>query len=235
MAVPKKWWWVVAVVVPIVVAVIGSPIWSPGSDTFTVMGAGFNEEVTFNTVNIVLDQARRAGAELSESEVEILRNALNLAQATRFESAIPLLESVADAAPVPALLNNVAAAYLATGDRESAGEYFDQALALSPREPSVHINLSQLTKSRTEPHSPSAAASTSLPMRSSSQIPGVGAELIAFSTFARTVTVELRLINSGEENRPFYLQQNGGDGYLLDEATGKKFRLYPSFPNGVST
>ena len=235
MAASKKWWWLVGVAVPIAVAVIAivpdllQKRASGEADTFRVIGTQFNGEVTFNSVSIVLEQARRAGQELPDSVVETLRQAVHLAQARQFDAAIPLLESVADAAPVPALLNNVGAAYLATGDRERAEEYFEQALARSPEERSAQFNLSQLTRSRTELssgklRSPSPATSTSTLMRSSSQIPGVSAELIEFSRFERTITVKVRFINSGEENQEFdFRYQHFGDSYLLDEATNNRF------------
>ncbi len=209
------------------------------ADTFRVIGTQFNGEVTFNGVSIVLEQARRAGQELPDSVVETLRQAVHLAQARQFDAAIPLLESVADAAPVPALLNNVGAAYLATGDRERAEEYFEQALARSPEERSAHINLSQLTRSRTELssgrlRSPSPATSTSTLMRSSSQIPGVSAELIEFSRFERTITVKVRFINSGEENQKLNPAYSWDDSYLLNEATANQF-MWTARSNGTVT
>lgn len=233
MAASKKWWWLVGVAVPIAVAVIAivpdllQKRASGEADTFRVIGTQFNDEVTFNSVSIVLEQARRAGQELPDSVVETLRQAVHLAQARQFDAAIPLLKSVADAAPVPALLNNVGAAYLATGDRERAEEYFEQALARSPEERSAHINLSQLTRGRTDvssgrPWLPSPATSTSPLMRSSSQIPGVSAELIEFSRFERTITVKVRFINSGEENQELS-PASGSDSYLIDETTNNQF------------
>ena len=156
MAASKKWWWLAGVAVPIAVAVVAivpdllQERAGGEADTFRVIGTQFNDEVTFNSVTIVVEQARRAGRELPDSVVETLREALNLAQAGQFDAAIPLLESVADAAPVPALLNNLGAAYLATGDRERAEEYFDQALARSPEEPSADISLSELTRGGTD-------------------------------------------------------------------------------------
>ncbi len=156
MAASKKWWWLAGVAVPIAVAVIAivPDLLRQGDsgevDTFRVIGTQFNDEVTFNSVSIVVEQARRAGQELPDSVVETLRQALSLARARQFDAAIPLLESVAEAAPVPALLNNVGAAYLATGNRERAEEYFEQALAGSPEEPAADISLSQLTRGTTD-------------------------------------------------------------------------------------
>ena len=69
MAVPKKWWWLVGVAVPITVAVIAivPDLIRPGGggETFSVIGTQFNDEVYFNTVSVILEQAEEAGQTLS--------------------------------------------------------------------------------------------------------------------------------------------------------------------------
>jgi tetratricopeptide (TPR) repeat protein len=147
---PKKWWWLVAVAVPVVLAIIAivpDLIRSGdggGGDTFRVIGSQFNDEVTFNTFIVVVDQADQAGIELSKRELETLRQALDLVQDGRFDAAIPLLESLGEEVPVAAVLNNLGAAYLATGNRDQAKGAFNKALSQAPDQESARVNLTKI-------------------------------------------------------------------------------------------
>jgi hypothetical protein len=151
---PKKWWWLVAVAVPVVLAIIAivpDLIRSGdggGGDTFRVIGSQFNDEVTFNTFNVVVDQADQAGIELSKRELETLRQALDLVQDGRFDAAIPLLESLGEEVPVAAVLNNLGAAYLATGNRDQAKGAFNKALSQAPDQESARVNLTKIDVER---------------------------------------------------------------------------------------
>lgn len=63
-------------------------------------------------------------------------------------------------------------------------------------------------------------------MRVSSQLPGVSAELVAFSRFENTLTLKLRFVNKGKDSQTFSPSSNSDGGessYLLDEATGKRY------------
>ena len=146
----KKWWWLAAVVVPIAVAVINNVSdilhteGGGGGDTTYVFGPQFNDAVTFNTFNIVVDQANKAGIELSESELETLRQALNLVQARHFDAAIPLLQSLEEVAPVPAVLNSLGNAHLATGDCEVARRYFQAMIDRNPNAQAAQNNLGMM-------------------------------------------------------------------------------------------
>ena len=146
MKVPKKYWWVIGIAVPIIVAVIGiMPQLIPkdgGGGTFyvEVVGTQFNGKVAFNNVTIVAEQTRgQLGTELPKEVVETLRKALELAQAKNFNEAIPAFESVAKVAPVPAVFNNLGAAYLATGNKEKAIAAFENA----PDQETARFNLRQ--------------------------------------------------------------------------------------------
>lgn len=146
---PKQVWWIAAVAVPIVVAIIAIvPDVIPGNgdgggtETFIVAGSQFNDEVTFNDFSVVVNQAQEAGLELSEADLANLQQALNLARSRQFAAAIPLLESLEDVAPVPAILNNLGAAHLATGNREAALGYFRATVARIPNERVAQRNLS---------------------------------------------------------------------------------------------
>ena len=219
---PKKWWWLVAVAVPVAVAVIAIvPDMLPsgvggGGDTFRVIGSQFNDEVTFNTFSVVVDQADQAGIKLSDGELETLRQALSLAQSRQFDAAIPLLESLEDVAAVPAVLNNLGAAYRATGDHEAARRYFQKALARDPTAQAAQINLGALDELAPQEESVSSPTAKHV----TSNIPNVRVELIEFSRFENTITLKLRYINAGEEDQSRDL---GWGSYLMDEITGKRF------------
>ena len=152
MEVPKKYWWSVAIVVPIVIAVVGvvpvfiSDSGAKGESFYVdVVGTQFNGEVAFHNVTIVAEQARQElGKELSDDMVEALRRAVELARAQNFTDAIPAFESVAKVAPVSAVLNNLGAAYLATGNKEKATRYFEEAVALTANEKAARFNLEQV-------------------------------------------------------------------------------------------
>ena len=148
MEVPKKYWWLVGIAVPVAVATIGIiPQLIPtdgGGETFyvDVVGSQFNGKVAFNNVTIVEAQTRQQlGIELPEEIVETLRKALELSQARNFSEAIPALESVAKAAPVPAVFNNLGAAYLAIGNKERAISSFKKALSAAPDQEAARFNL----------------------------------------------------------------------------------------------
>ena len=218
----KKWWWLVAVAVPIGVAVIAivpdmlSTGAGGGGDTFRVIGTQFNDEVTFNAFNVVVDQVDQAGIELSDGELETLRQALNLAQARQFDAAIPLLESLEKAAPVPAMLSNLGAAYLATGDREAARSYLQATVARDPIEQAAQLNLRGLDELAPQEESVSSPAAKHV----TSDFPDVSVELGEFSRFENTITLKLHYINTGEIDQRGRL---GYGSYLIDEGTGTRY------------
>ena len=80
-------------------------------------------------------------------------------------------------------------------------------------------------------------------IRVSSQIAGVSAELVEFSRFENTITLKLRFVNTGKDDRKFSPSSDmfgNEDNYLLDDATGKRYEgstrvgRYVSVPAGGS-
>jgi len=76
-----------------------------------------------------------------------------------------------------------------------------------------------------------------------SNIEGVSAELVEFSRFENTITLKLRFVNTGKEDREFNPSSDGAGNeasYLLDEATGEQYEgtthagRYVSVPAGGS-
>lgn len=61
-------------------------------------------------------------------------------------------------------------------------------------------------------------------MRVLSNIAGVSAELVEFSRFENTITLKLRFVNTGKEDRELSPSDNSDESYLLDEATGKRYK-----------
>ena len=230
---PKKWWWVIGVAVPVAVAAIAivphllSKGAGGGGDTFYVAGTQFNGNVAFHNVTLVADQARQmTGKELPDSIVESLRQAMSLAQAKKFDQTIPLLESAAKAAPVPALFNNLGAAYLATGNVEKARGFFEQALAGSPNEKTAHFNLSQIEHAPSSPDPKSGGGTPQAELttgrRQPTQWPGVVAEVTRLVVpGGMMVTLEVTFRNTGA--KPAEISLNPHAAYLLDEKTGTRW------------
>lgn len=213
MRVPQKWWWVVAIAVPILAAIITIvPLLFPqdrgGGDTFIVIVTerNFNGQVAFNSATVVARQVRQmSGEEMPDTVLEALRKALKFVESREFDKAIPLLESVADAAPVPALFNNLGGAYLATGSREKARSYFEKALTGSPgKETTARFNLNQIL-GPTQP----------------SKFSGVEAEVTRFEDTGGMITLEVTFRNVSAN--PVGFSVNPAEAYLLDERTGKKW------------
>ncbi len=210
MRVPKTWWWVVAIAVPLLVAIIAivpDLLFQDrgGGDTFYVAGTQFNGDVAFNSVAVVTGQVRQmSGEEMPGTVLEVLRKALKFVESREFDKAIPLLESVADAAPVPALFNNLGAAYLATGSREKARSYFEKALTVSPgKETTARFNLNQIL-GPTQP----------------SEFSGVEAEVTRFEDTGGMITLEVTFRNVSANTVKFWVST---DGYLIDEKTGQRW------------
>jgi hypothetical protein len=148
---PRKYWWLVLIIVPILVAIIqlvpdfdkdeGKS--DDGVIHVQVSGPQFNGDVAFNTVNVVMEQAERTLQEIPKGVVERLQQAMDLLQSRNFEKAIPLLQSAAQTTAVPALFNNLDAAYLATGNLQRATEYVEKARTGSDEEAAA-FNLKQI-------------------------------------------------------------------------------------------
>ncbi len=220
--VSKKRWWVAVVVVPIVIAVIGIvPSLIKKSDgTISVPGNQFNDEVYFNTVSVVLEQAKEAGQALSPEVVADLERAMAHVRAREFERAIPLLEAVSKEAALPAVINNLGAAHLALNQQSQAVRYFNEARG----ESASRKNLKVLEASRP---SPTMQAASAAPGASLGVVPtqraGVTAELIEFSRFQSTITVKVRLSNASEAAQTLHAVSRGS--YLLDELRHEKYSL----------
>ncbi len=212
MRVPQKWWWVVAIAVPLLAAIIAIvphllPQDRGGGDTFYVAGTQFNGDVAFNSVTVVIGQVRQmSGEEMPDTVLEALRKALKFVESREFDKAIPLLESVADAAPVPALFNNLGGAYLATGSREKARSYFEKALTGSPgKETTARFNLDQIL-GPTQP----------------SEFSGVEAEVTRFEDTGGMITLEVTFRNVSANPVGFWVSP--AEAYLLDEQTAEKWK-----------
>ena len=89
----------------------------------------------------------------------------------------------------------------------------------------------EATLTAVAPQATNSTTLSSTPARVSSQVPGVGAELIELIRFQNTITIKVRFINSSEENQSLYVTF---DSYLLDEATNKKYRVGEQSNGGLT-
>ena len=155
MDIPKKYWWLVGIVVPIIVAIIAvvPPLLKEDAgETINneVNGTQIIGDVAFNNMNIIVEQARQMlGKELPEDLLKSLHQALKFIQSKEFYKAIPALESAKSVVPVPAVFNNLGAAYLATGNKDRAKDYFEKALDRMPNEEAANFNLNQIVAAQT--------------------------------------------------------------------------------------
>ena len=228
----KKYWWLTLVVVPIAVATIGQlsgiinlfkpP--APPAGNYTTNNMYFITQV-FNT------------GEANQEAQQKIDNAIALTNAGNYADAIPLLEQTVVQHPLPAIYNDLGVLYALVGDNLKAQEAFQKALQNESNSQAVNLNLGRLAESlgNTEEAKkyfskapdlytpPVAQVPTGPGVTVTSQIPGVTAELIEFSRFQNTITLKVRLTNSGA-NTPDGLCAILGD-HLLDEATGKTYSM----------
>jgi hypothetical protein len=115
--------WASAVAVPIIVAAIPLLKNSEQKTTpanFTYVGA----------ISLIENQYQQSvGQPLTKEQKEQLSSAVNLAKNGEYESSRQILEPLANAIPVPAVLNMIGAFYAENGNKESARQFFDRALA----------------------------------------------------------------------------------------------------------
>jgi len=155
MDIPKKYWWLVGIVVPIIVAIIAvvPPLLKEDAGetiNYEVNGTQIIGDVAFNNMDIIVEQAQQMlGKELPEDLLKSLHQALKFIQSKEFYKAIPALESAKSVVPVPAVFNNLGAAYLATGNKDKAKDYFEKALDRKPNEEAANFNLNQIVAAQT--------------------------------------------------------------------------------------
>ncbi|MEE8106371.1 MAG: tetratricopeptide repeat protein [Planctomycetota bacterium] len=197
----SKKWWIVGVAVPILAAIIalvpGLISGGKGGDRYN--NVGIVGDPTFNNLNLVIEQARKAGHQLSDEMLGLLDKAMALVKSKDYTKAIPILKEVAVAAPVPALLNNVGAAYLATKDWEQARPFLERALVGSESNSPARTNFELFAG----------------PVRWGT-VEGLQAELIRFEDTGGLTTLEVRLLNVGKDSINLkYIGRTSG--YLIAE------------------
>jgi len=89
----------------------------------------------------------------------------------------------------------------------------------------------EATLTAVAPQATNLTTSSLTPMRASSQVPSVSAELIELTRFQNTITIKVRFINSGGEDQSLLVTF---DSYLLDEATNKKYRVGEQSNGGLT-
>jgi hypothetical protein len=142
---PRKYWWVVAVAVPIVVALIAgvpamvkrsSPPTGTGSTNSTTI-TGDNNTVSFdysthntfvtNVEVIAREYELQTGRQLDDALRRQIEAAVSAAMSSNHAESVRLLEQVAQAAPVPAIYNNLGVEYAKTNNPEGSRKAFELA------------------------------------------------------------------------------------------------------------
>jgi hypothetical protein len=142
--VPRKYWWVAAVAVPVAVALIAilpglsKPSAGSGSATNTAI-TGDNNTVsldysTHNTfvtnVNVIAREYElQTGRPLGDDLRRQIEAAVSAAMQSNHTESIRLLEEVAQAAPVPAIYNNLGVEYAKTQNVEASRRAFELSKA----------------------------------------------------------------------------------------------------------
>jgi hypothetical protein len=142
--VPRKYWWVAAVGVPLAVALIaivpglfkGSAGSGAGTDS---MITGDNNTVNFDysthntfvtNVNVIAREYElQTGRALGDDLRRQIEAAVNAANQNNHTESIRLLEQVAQAAPVPAIYNNLGVEYAKTQNVEASRRAFELSKA----------------------------------------------------------------------------------------------------------
>ena len=142
--IPRKYWWVVAVALPVLLALISivpNLLKSSGGSgggintTFT----GNNNTVDYSTHNTFVTNvnvfAREyellTGLPLGDDLRRQIESAVDAAKQNNHTESIRLLEQVAEAAPVPAVYNNLGVEYAKTQNANASRKAFELA-ATSP-------------------------------------------------------------------------------------------------------
>jgi hypothetical protein len=225
---------VVGIAVPIAVALIGAGAQLLGSGGDAPPGVVYNEvsgsqyqgDVAFTTVTLMAHEAEQTSGEpMPEALQAILRQAMSAVDDGAFDKAIPLLEAAAEAAPSPAVLNNLGAAYLAAGEAERARAALTQAKDAhgAPEETAAVLhNLRQVATagrgSFEGPTEPSISA-------------GIVAELTRFDDAGGMVTLEVTFTNTATDQVQICVDPR--NNYLIDEATGKRWDDQHQSHNGT--
>jgi hypothetical protein len=142
--VPRKYWWVAAVAVPIVVALIAivPRLFTPSAETGArtdALIAGDNNTVSFDysthntfvtNVNVIAREYElQTGRPLGDDLRRQIEAAVDAAAQNNHTESIRLLEQVAQAAPVPAIYNNLGVEYAKTQNVEASRRAFELSKA----------------------------------------------------------------------------------------------------------
>ena len=238
METPRKWWWIGAAAVPITVAVIGAVATllaggesrtSPQAPTLsgvsyvnyggTQVTSNVHGDVAYNRLSLVIQEVEDSlGSDAAAQVSEMLEEAMQLIEAGQVQSATPLLEAAAEAAPVPAVLNNLGAAYTAAGRLDKARMAFEQTEAAQTINPqtlaATRHNLTELQRQAQSPQPPPAGWRRTF-------WDGIVATVTRSEQVGAILTIELLYRNAVAEATEFCLTSLGG--YIIDEQTGTKW------------
>jgi hypothetical protein len=99
-----------------------------------------------NDVTVIENQYQQiTGHPLTDEKTKAqLTAAMNLAKAGRYNASLQILESLADAVPVPAVFTSIGSFYANKGNKQAAQQFFDKAVAKDPAYEPALRNLTAL-------------------------------------------------------------------------------------------
>lgn len=234
----KKYWWLILVVVPLAVALIGlsgviiSVVLKPTPDRLpagiTITNNKFAGDMYFVTEVVNSGNANAQQA---------IQGATSLVQSKNYAGAIATLEQAAAQYQSPSIYNNLGVLYANLGNYAQAEQAYQNALRLAPNDQASNFNLGLLKQTQGKPDQAAnylakapdlkvpERTATRVPLaESSTQTPGLQAQLIEFTRYQNTITAKIRLINSSTKDINLGISPTH-DTHLLEEATHKQYKL----------
>ena len=139
------------------IAVLGTGAWlsvnileARTPATVSIVSADFAGDFEVETLEFIVNQyVEITGGPIADPEIVArLERATNLIRGGRYDSALPLLEEVAEVVDIPAVHNNLGALYAVNGRFDEAERAFEKAVEREPENPAVQLNLGMLAVRR---------------------------------------------------------------------------------------
>lgn len=245
---PPKYWWLILVLIPVAVALIGLvaaviPLFkstpAPLPPGITITNNKFAGDMYFVTQVLATGDVSK-----TQNAQQVIQSATNLVQNKNYVGAIAALEQAVAQYPLPSIYNNLGVLYANQGDYQKAEQAYQSALRLDPNDQTANFNLGLLKQTQgklddaknylakaPDLRVPERTATPRPLAESSTQTPGLNAQLFEFTRNQNTITARVRLINSSSKEI-FFSYSN--TGMLLDEATHKQYPVAEqSIPFGL--
>jgi hypothetical protein len=187
-----------------------------------VHGDQISNEVAFIALTVVESTAAKT-ASLTPAHEKLLQDAANAIERGDYARAVPLLETIAETTPSAAVLNNLAAAQLALGERAPAARVLERIAGhTGPADPAVSaaLRFNRCQLAATASVRPAAALT---PMHST-KWPGIVAYVTRFEVTEGAITLEVKYRNTAEAQ--VRLCPYHGSSSLLDEGSRERIGIW---------